>query len=119
MANRLSTVLSIDEIRVKAHHGWYEAERILGCMYSISIKVHLDMSEDEDFSDLETSVNYEQIYDKVITIMKQEHKLIEHCCKSIYSSVKELRPSSVWEVLLTKENPPIKYVGNTSFKIKG
>jgi dihydroneopterin aldolase len=119
MSNRLETVLSVDNIRVKAFHGWYESERKLGGMYSISVKVYNQAPNNEDFHDLETSVNYEDIQERVVAIMKEEFKLIEESCKAIFDHLKELKPNATWKVSLVKENPPIKYVGATKFEIKG
>ncbi|MEY2924439.1 MAG: dihydroneopterin aldolase [Bacteroidota bacterium] len=115
----LASELSIDNIKVKAHHGWYEAERKVGGMYSVSVKVFSKVNTNDDFSDLDSSVNYEKVYASVIDIMDKEFKLIEECCKALFDAVKQLKPNSVWEVLLVKENPPLKYVGATSFKLKG
>lgn len=119
MSNRLETVLSVDNIRVKAYHGWYAAERVLGGMYNISVQVISSAAADEEFHDLESSVNYEYIQERVVAIMKQEFKLIEECCKAIFDDLKALKPNAVWRVNLVKENPPIKYVGATQFEIKG
>jgi dihydroneopterin aldolase len=115
----LEAELSIDNIKVKAYHGWYDAERKVGGMYSVSVRVFGAVSIDQNFNDLDSSVNYEKIYENVIEIMAQEFKLIEECCKALFDKLKQLKPNAVWEVLLVKENPPIKYVGATSFKLKG
>lgn len=119
MKETIETVLSVNDIRVKAYHGWYEAERKVGGIYNVSVNIFYKASTEQDFEDLEKSVNYEHIYDVVIQTMQQEFKLIEHCCKSLFDQLKALRPEFVWEVKLVKENPPIKYVGSTAFKIKG
>lgn len=118
MSGTLDTVLSIDNIRLKAYHGWYAAERKLGGIYSISVKVHSSIGENEHFEDLEESVNYEHIYKIVADTMAEEYKLIETCCKALFERLKPLKPNAVWEIHLIKENPPMKFVGATSFRIK-
>jgi len=115
----LNAELSIDNIKVKAFHGWYDAERKVGGMYSVSVRIYDSVDIDQNFADLDSSVNYEKIYDKVIEIMGLEFKLIEECCKTLFDNLKLLKPNAIWEVLLVKENPPLKYVGATSFKLKG
>ncbi|MBT8326260.1 MAG: dihydroneopterin aldolase [Bacteroidia bacterium] len=119
MSRSLETTLSINTIRVKAYHGWYASERKLGGMYSISINVYANVDENENFEDLEESVNYENIYSNVIEIMQKEFRLIESCCKAIHDNIRRLKPNAVWEVTIVKENPPIKFVGSTSYTIKG
>ena len=119
MSSSLETTLSIHNIRVKAYHGWYASERKLGGMYTIHVNIYSTISENENFNDLDASVNYENIQSRVVEIMKEEFHLIESSCKSIHENLKTLKPNAIWEVIIVKENPPIKYVGLTSFTIKG
>ena len=119
MSRSLETTLSINNIRVKAFHGWYAAERKLGGMYNISVNVFSNVELNENFDDLDNSVNYENVYSNVVEIMKSEFKLIEASCKAIHESLKTLKPNSIWEVTIVKENPPLKFVGSTSYTIKG
>ncbi|MFT5349142.1 MAG: hypothetical protein ACI9M3_002192 [Bacteroidia bacterium] len=44
---------------------------------------------------------------------------MEHCTKSLWDKLKVLQEESIWEVKLVKEDVPIKFVGQTSFTIKG
>lgn len=118
MKGRIETVLNIDTIRVMANHGWYESERKIGGMYQISVKIYDTADAAEDFSDIDDTINYEDIYDAVITTMKSEYKLIEECCKALWDVLKPMKPRAIWEVNLIKEDVPIKYVKNTSFRIK-
>ena len=119
MAHSLETILSIDDIRVKAYHGWYEAERKIGGVYRISVKAHTSVPSNCTFSDMDDSINYEGIHTMVVDVMKQEYKLIEHCCKTLFDGLKAINSAVVWEISLVKEDVPIKHVGSTSFTIKG
>ena len=119
MNNSLDTVLSVDNIRVKAYHGWYESERKIGGMYSISVQLYRSIPADHNFVDLDTTVNYEVIHQRVLGIMKQPFHMIETCCKAIFDSMKELNAEDVWKVKIIKEDPPLNYVGSTQFEIKG
>ena len=119
MEGRIETILSIDQIRLKAYHGWYAAERKIGGMYSISVKIYDTAPVSETYTEIEDSVNYENVYEIVSKLMRQEFKLIEECCKALWTALKELKNDAKWEVLLVKEDVPIKYVGHTSFCIKG
>mgnify|MGYP000271225673 CR=1 FL=1 len=119
MNTELRTLLSVENIRLKANHGWYSEERSLGSYYKLSVHMRSTVSSDEDFDGLSSTVNYELIYHKVLDVMKQQHKLIEHCAKAIFDKVKELAPENDWRVELEKENPPMKHVGATRFVISG
>ena len=119
MDGRIETKLSIDCIRVKAYHGWYASERKIGGMYSISVKIYDSRPLSENYTDIDDTVNYEDIYSVVTSLMKNEYKLIEECCKALFDSLKALKTNAIWEVNLVKENPPIKHLGSTQFRIKG
>ena len=119
MSNSLETVLSIDKVRVKAHHGWYTSERKIGGMYSISVNIYSTASITETFSDIEDTINYEDIHTIIISTMKEEYKLIETCCKVLWDRLKSLSTEDTWEVILLKEDVPIKHVGSTQYTIKG
>lgn len=119
MTKGLQTVLSVENIRLKAKHGWYAEERSMGGMYIINVHFAHQSPPFEGFDDLDSTINYEIIYDKVLMVMDQEHKLIEHCAKAIFDELKHLSDHGQWTVELIKENPPIRHVGATKFKIVG
>ncbi|PCJ67937.1 MAG: hypothetical protein COA58_02010 [Bacteroidetes bacterium] len=119
MSSGLKTILRIDNIRVKAYHGWYESERKIGGMYSISIKITKMTAADTSFQDINQTINYEEIHTRVVAVMKEEFKLIEHCCKTLFDNLKPLGDDAQWEVTLVKEEVPIKHVGYTSFTVTG
>ena len=119
MSSSLETILSIDKIRVKAHHGWYESERKIGGLYSISVQVFSTIASSQSFDEMDISINYEQIHETVVSVMNDEFKLIEQCCKVLFDRLKQLKPTEIWQVHLIKEDVPIKHVWSTSFCIKG
>lgn len=119
MQHSLHTILSIENVRVKANHGWYAAERKIGGMYAVSVYIHDTVPVLEQFDGISNTINYETIYSIIITEMKVEHTLIEQCCKSLWHSLKALKKDATWEVKLVKEDVPIKFVGQTTFTIKG
>ena len=51
--------------------------------------------------------------------MEEEHMLIESACKAIWDKLKAKHKDEIWEVYICKEDVPLKFVGSTSFKIKG
>lgn len=119
MDKGLETILRVENIRLKAQHGWYEEERIMGGMYSVSVTLYDHVSGNETFTDLDESINYERIYNNVVSIMAKEFHLIESSCKAIHDAMKLLKKDAIWEVQIIKENPPIKFVESTQFTLKG
>lgn len=119
MSNRIDTILSVENIEVKAQHGWYAQERVLGGVYIINVHFEHNIDISEAFNEISSTINYEIIHDKVISVMKEEHTLIEQCCKAIFDKLKALSKSGVWTVELIKKSPPMKNVGRTKYQIKG
>jgi len=119
MNNTIESILSIDNVRVKANHGWYESERKLGGMYIISVCIHRILDADYTFDHLNKSVNYEIVHQIILETMQEEHMLIESACKAIWDKLKLQHANEIWEVNIRKEDVPLKFVGSTSFKIKG
>ena len=119
MSKSLETVLNIENVRVKAYHGWYASERKIGGMYTISVNIYSTAAQSRTFLDIEDTINYEEIHSVIITTMKEEFKLIENCCKTLWDRLKLLSQNDVWEVSLIKEEVPIKHVGSTAFRVKG
>jgi len=119
MQESLDTILSINKVRVKANHGWYASERKIGGMYSISVRIFSKHKTNSTFDDIEDTINYEEIHTIILDVMGREFKLIETCCKTLWDELKQLSTNDLWEVILEKEDVPIKHVGSTSFTLKG
>ena len=119
MNNTIESILSIDNIRVKANHGWYESERKLGGMYVISVHIYKTFEANHDFDHLDKSINYEMVHQVILNTMEEEHMLIESACKAIWDKLKAKHKDEIWEVNICKEDVPLKFVVSTSFKIKG
>ena len=119
MEKALESRLSVENIRLRAKHGWYEEERILGGWYRIDVHFQRKVGEEQSFDDLSSTVNYELIQERVRAVMAQEHSLIEHACKAVFDSLRQLSGDGRWSVELTKEHPPIAHMGETKFKVSG
>lgn len=119
MQGSLETILTVNKVRVKANHGWYASERKIGGMYAVSVRIFSTTEKSETFGDIKDTINYEIIYQIIMRHMRMEYKLIETCCKAMWDELKLLAENDVVEVILDKEDVPIKFIGNTSFCIKG
>jgi len=108
MEHSLQTILSIENVRVKAHHGWYPAERKIGGMYSISVFIYKHTDAAESYNEITDTINYESIHAIILEEMKVEYTLIEHCATSLLDNLKVLHEASIWEVTLVIEDVPIR-----------
>ena len=117
MDNALKTVLRVENLRLRAQHGWYATERRIGGFYRFDIEMRSAVADSEAFHDLSETVNYELIYHKVKEVMQEEFHLIEEACKAVFDALMSLDGEHSWKVRITKEHPPMRSVGATSFEL--
>jgi dihydroneopterin aldolase len=93
-----------------SHHGVYEEERKIGNRYTVDVEVVIAQN---DFSTdmLNETVNYEEIYLTVATVMSAPVKLLETIASTINQQLLH-HFSSILSIQTTvsKHNPPIKGV---------
>ncbi|MFN6943974.1 MAG: dihydroneopterin aldolase [Cytophagaceae bacterium] len=100
--------ISLNGLEFIAYHGYYEAERTLGNTFSVDVKVWIKEEFDVKEDELQQTVDYEQIYKIVQTVMDKPVKLLETVVGSIINNLFTEFPSVLSaEVKLEKKNPPI------------
>lgn len=104
------TTIRLEGLDFFAHHGYYEEERRVGNKYTVDVEVLLDNTSFTD-DDLDHTINYEEIYLTVSTIMSVSTKLLETLASSMCRELLK-QFASVTQVTATvsKHNPPIKGV---------
>lgn len=104
------TTIRLEELDFFAHHGFYEEERKVGNKYAVDVEVQVENTTFKD-DDLEGTINYEEIYLIVSTIMSVSTKLLETLASSMCTELLKQFPA-VYQVTATvsKYNPPIKGV---------
>ena len=111
-------LLSVHEIVVHAHIGWYEEERKKGGKFQVDVDLIINRKNYSDLSEIDSTVNYEQIMNSVIQTIDNPYRLIEEAGLAVYEKLfEDLKDTEIVQSLsvqLTKLNPPIKYVGKTS-----
>ncbi len=102
------TTIKLKGIDFFAHHGYYQEERKIGNRYTVDIEVLLGRATFTD-GDLDGTVNYEEIYSIVSSVMSVPAKLLETLASSICSEVLRKFPSVIQvNGTVCKHNPPIK-----------
>ncbi|MBP5742460.1 MAG: dihydroneopterin aldolase [Paludibacteraceae bacterium] len=102
------TEITLQNIRIYAHHGLFEEEQEIGCQYEVNITVRFDGTKAETDDDINGTINYQEIYDVVKEEMMKRSKLIEHVARRIIDSLNARFPQIKYaEVALSKINPPI------------
>lgn len=98
----------IDNMEFFAFHGFYPEEQRVGCKYTVSLKLITDLSSAGNTDDLNTTINYEEVYQLVKKEMNINSKLIEHVASRIIKALK--KKYSILkhvDLYLYKYNPPL------------
>lgn len=103
-------VIRLEGLDFFSHHGVYAEERKIGNRYTVDVEVCI---QGTDFStdDLNQTINYEEMYVIVATVMSVPVKLLETVASAVNKQLIDGFPmiTSV-ETTVSKHNPPIKGV---------
>lgn len=100
--------ISLEGLRFKAYHGYYDEEREKGNHFEVNISVNTVFSNASLTDDITGTVDYEQLYAIVKNEMRKPSRLLEHVVERIASRViNEIPAADDVEVSLSKFNPPI------------
>jgi dihydroneopterin aldolase len=91
------------------HHGVMQEEHRVGGRYEVDVSVGIDFEEAALHDDLTRTVNYEQVYDFVRTLVTENNfYLIEKLAYRIAQTVLDTYPDVEGvEVTVRKPNPPV------------
>ncbi len=104
----MSGKISLENIRVYAHHGCLREERIIGSEYLVGVTVRANLSIASVSDNLSDTVDYVHINHIVKEEMKISSNLLEHVVKRISDRVfNEIPLVSETSVTVSKINPPI------------
>lgn len=92
-----------------AHHGVMQEEHRIGGRYEVDVAVELDFEAAAQHDDLSKTVDYEQVYTSVKSLVTQNNfYLIEKLAYLIAQKVGALYPGvDAIEVTVRKPNPPV------------
>ncbi len=91
-----------------AYHGFYHEEELIGCKYTVDLRLTLPLDEPGTSDNLAHTVNYEEVYTLVRKEMEINSKLIEHVAQRIMSALWARYPQLQHiDLNLYKYNPPL------------
>jgi dihydroneopterin aldolase len=113
--------IHINQIRVRANHGCWEEEAIIGGDYIVDVSLGLDFSESAKEDDLSKTADYVVVKEIVYREMAVRSKLIETVAHRILNSIKtEIPLVDKAVVKLTKLNAPMGgQVESVSVEVEG
>ncbi|WP_341227080.1 dihydroneopterin aldolase [uncultured Arcticibacterium sp.] len=101
-------LISLEGMEFFAYHGYYDEEQKIGNKYSIDLSIEADLSNAAESDRLKDTINYEELYQLVLSVMQTKHRLLEHVAHDIIEKIK-VTYGSVKKVTVgvSKYNPPI------------
>lgn len=102
-----------------AHHGCFEAERVVGTRFCVNLSFDVDTAKAEHSDDITDTVSYLDVYQIVKTEMQIPSNLLEHVARRIANAVsREFPKISNIVVEIQKLNPPLGgEIGSACVKI--
>ena len=100
-------LITVEGMRVFAHHGHLPEEAVLGGHLIVSVWVTVDTSEVEKTDDLNDTVDYVKIIEIVKQQMAIRSNMIEHPAKRIVDAILPLNKAQKVTVEVEKVLPPI------------
>jgi dihydroneopterin aldolase len=100
--------ISVNNIRVYAHHGCWKEEERIGGEYIVDVLLDVDFLDAAINDDLSKTVDYVRVSEIVQHEMAIRAKLIENVCHRIHSAMKkEFQSATKIFVRVTKISAPI------------
>jgi len=100
-------LITVEGIRVFAHHGHLPEEAVLGGHFIVNVWVEADTTEVEKTDDLNDTVDYVKIIEIVKEQMAIRSNMIEHPAKRIVDAILPLHKVQKVMVEVEKIQPPI------------
>lgn len=102
------STIFISNLRLHAFHGVLPQERRVGGMFSVTLRVHYNITRAMETDDVDTTVSYAHLCQLVTTEMAQPSQLLEHVAGRIAKRVLAEHPEvTAVDIRLTKLNPPM------------
>lgn len=100
--------ISLKGMEFFAFHGVYEEERVKGNKFEVDLTIDYSFEDKVADDQLDSTIDYAQLYEIVKTVMDKPANLLEHLAVSIRDRVKaKFAQVEQVKVTVTKFNPPI------------
>ena len=100
--------IGIEGMEFYAAIGYYSQERLARGKFTIDVHIDVDTGLAARNDDLNSTINYEKVYDICAKLMQNEYDLIETVAHKVAHEIKSVWPDikEVW-VRVSKWNPPL------------
>ncbi|MBA2423576.1 MAG: dihydroneopterin aldolase [Chitinophagales bacterium] len=101
-------IIALEGMIFHARIGYYDEEQLLRNKIEVSVEVTIDSNVKEPMDDIDTTINYENVYELIKNIVSEPSKLIESLVKKIILQIASGYPSAKSiKVRVAKINPPL------------
>lgn len=101
-------------LKFYAFHGVDPQENQVGAYFYIDLKLKTDFTRAAETDELEGTISYAEVYERLKEEMKTPSKLLEHVCQRIASRLFADFPAiEAIDMELSKENPPMGACGKS------
>jgi dihydroneopterin aldolase len=99
--------IALEQVRFRAFHGFYPEEQVIGNDFIVDVYVTIPGITPVD--DLSDTVNYQELFDVVKTVMAVPQPLLEQVVTDISTTIRERYPRVKKTVVtLRKLSPPME-----------
>ncbi len=103
-----ASYICLDNVRLHGFHGVMPQERVVGADFMVSLRVGFDIAKAMETDDVDDTLNYATLYNKVKEEMAQPSKLLEHVAGRIARAIESDFPEACSiDLTITKVNPPM------------
>ncbi len=100
--------ISLEGMHFFAYHGVHEAEQAIGNKYQVDLHIDCNMDIASQTDNIDTTINYAELYEIVAVVMKENTKLLEKIAHKIITKVKMQFPEiESITISVSKFNPPL------------
>jgi 7,8-dihydroneopterin aldolase/epimerase/oxygenase len=119
MWKKTNQIVSLRDIRIKAPVGVYDFEKQEGNEFSITISITADFAKSSLSDELGDTLDYAQVHQIVVDVMKNPANLLEHVAQNIVEKI-TLLDFSITKIFIQikKLEPPLPtFVGASCFEM--
>ncbi len=104
--------ITLSDIEFYAYHGWHSEEEKIGANFSIDVSIDFDPGK--EVVNLDDTINYVAVFEKIKEVFEQSVKLLETLAEDICQKIHSLddRITTI-NIKITKLNPPITNFNGT------
>ena len=100
--------IALEGMEFFAFHGYYDEEQKIGNKYGVDLYIETNLTAAAESDQLHETVNYETLYNIVLSQMKEPARLLEHIGHRVIEEVLQHFPKvKKVKVNIYKFNPPL------------